>query len=124
MRAGAESRPRRSRVAPAARERGQASVELVAVVPLLLLVALAFAQLLVVGYALWSAGDAARAGARAALVGGDPERVAERAVPGPFRARVRVRDARVRVELAAPALVPGLPAMPVSASSELPGAKA
>ncbi len=53
------------------REEGTASVELVAVVPLLLLAALVAAQIGLAGQALWSAGIAARAGARAALVGGD-----------------------------------------------------
>ena len=51
------------------REGGTASVELVAVVPFLLLAVLAAVQIALAGQALWSAGVAARAGARAALVG-------------------------------------------------------
>nr|MDQ3725989.1 pilus assembly protein [Actinomycetota bacterium] len=50
-------------------EEGTASVELVAAVPFLLLGLLVAAQIALAGQALWSAGVAARAGARAALVG-------------------------------------------------------
>ena len=57
-------------VAASAERRGQASVELVAAIPALVLVTLLVAQLALAGYALWSAGVAARAGARAAYVGG------------------------------------------------------
>jgi hypothetical protein len=42
-------------------ERGQASVELIAALPALALVTLLVAQLVLAGYALWSAGVAARA---------------------------------------------------------------
>ena len=56
-------------------DKGQASVELVAAIPALVLVALMAAQLALAGYALWSAGVAARAGARAAYVGGNAERL-------------------------------------------------
>ena len=55
-------------------EEGTASVELVAVVPFLLLAILVAAQIALAGQALWSASVAARAGARAALVGGDHSR--------------------------------------------------
>src|SRR3954453_24189564 len=84
------------------RDRGQASVELVAVVPVLLLVTLVVAQLAVAGYALWSAAAAARAGARAGYVGGDAEAAAGRppAPPPPatrFRPRcVTARTSRTR----------------------------
>ncbi|MGC1165805.1 MAG: hypothetical protein WA862_06845, partial [Solirubrobacterales bacterium] len=53
------------------REEGTASVELVAVVPFLLLAVLVAVQIALAGQALWSAGVAARAGARAALVGNE-----------------------------------------------------
>ena len=49
-------------------EGGTASVEMVAAVPFLLLALLVAAQAVLAGQALWSAGVAARAGARAALV--------------------------------------------------------
>lgn len=63
------------------RDHGQAAAELVAIVPLALCVLLAVGQLAVAGFALWSAGDAARAGARAKLVGGDVENAARSALP-------------------------------------------
>ena len=53
-------------------EEGTASVELIAVVPFLLLALLVAAQIALAGQALWSASVAARAAARAALVGGGP----------------------------------------------------
>lgn len=101
-------------------ENGQASAELVAVVPLLVLAVVASAQLAAAGWALWSAGNAARAGARAAHVGGDAERVATEALPGPLRERAEVTDDDgVRVEVRAPGLVPGIPDLRVTAASSL-----
>jgi TadE-like protein len=103
---------------------GQASVELVAVLPLFLVCVLAVGQLVVAGYALWSAGTAARAGARAAHVGGDPKGAARSALPEPLRSSARVRtDGPVEVRVQAPSLIGGLPSIPVTASAELgPGA--
>ena len=49
--------------------------------PLLLALLALVGQLAVAGYALWAAGDAARAGARAAHVGGDAQRAALSALP-------------------------------------------
>jgi hypothetical protein len=63
-------------------ERGQASVELLGMLPLLLAVALAAAQLLAVGYAGMLAGNAAEAGALALAGGGDPRASARHALPG------------------------------------------
>jgi hypothetical protein len=101
-------------------EAGQASAELVAIVPLLLVALLAVGQVAVAGYALWSAGDAARAGARAAHVGGDPERAALSAVPGWLERGARVEaDGPVEVEVRAPALIPGVPAIPVRARASI-----
>lgn len=99
---------------------GQVAAELVAVVPILIVVALAVAQLAIAGYALWSAATAARAGARAAEVGGDAERAALSALPGWLERGVRI-DAGdlVEVRVAAPALLPGAPAIPVSAATSL-----
>jgi hypothetical protein len=105
-------------------ERGQASAELLAVLPLLLVALLAVGQLAVAGYALWSAGDAARAGARAVHVGGDPEEAARSAVPEWLEQGVRVDEGGegegpVEVELRAPALIPGAPPIPVRARANL-----
>ena len=97
-------------------ERGQASVELIAAIPALILVTLLVAQLAIAGYALWSAGVAARAGARAAYVGGDGERAARASLPEPLRRDAEVSDRHgVRVQVRAPSLVPGLPRVPVTA---------
>jgi hypothetical protein len=99
---------------------GQASVELVAVIPVLLVATLVVAQLAVAGYALWSAGAAARAGARAGYVEGDAEAAARRSLPEPLRAGARVRSGHgVSVRVRAPSLVPGIPAVPVTARSGL-----
>ena len=107
---------------PTARdERGQAAAELIAVIPLLLALLLGIAQLSVAGYALWTAGDAARAGARAAVVGGDPEDAVRSALPGWLEhdAEISAGAGPVEVELHAPAVLPGVPAIPVSARTVL-----
>jgi len=101
------------------REEGTASVELVAAVPFLLLAVLVAAQIGLAGQALWSAGVAARAGARAALVGGDAKAAARRALPASLRPAARVEgsgDVTVRVEI--PRLLP-LPRLTVSAAARL-----
>lgn len=102
------------------REGGTASVELIAAVPFLLLAVLVAAQLALVGQALWSAGVAARAGARAALVGGDAEAAARQALPPSLRpgAEVSVAGA-VDVRVAIPRLLPALPRLTVGSESGL-----
>jgi hypothetical protein len=101
-------------------EEAQASVELVAVIPALLVGVLVAAQIGLVGYALWSAGAAARTGARAALVGGDAEAAARSSLPEPLRegATVSGQD-EVSVRVKVPLLVPGLPAIPLEAATAL-----
>jgi hypothetical protein len=102
------------------REDGTASIELVAAVPFLLLAVLVAAQLGLAGQALWSAGVAARAGARAALVGGDAERAARRALPGLLRRDAEViGEDPISVRVAIPRLLPGMPRLTVGASSGL-----
>lgn len=102
------------------RERGSASVELIAVVPFLLLAVLAAAQIALAGQALWSASVAARAGARAALVGGDATGAARRALPAAMRLGAEVNDADgVSVRVAVPRLFGPLPRVMVGASSSL-----
>jgi hypothetical protein len=104
------------------REGGTASVELIAVVPFLLLAVLVAAQLALAGQALWSAGVAARAGARAALVGGDPKAAARRALPPSMRegAEVSGSDA-VAVRVRIPRLLPAMPRLSVGAEARLGG---
>jgi hypothetical protein len=101
-------------------EEGTASVELVAVVPFLLLAVLVAAQLALAGQALWSAGVAARAGARAALVGGDASAAARAALPSSMRDGARVEEGEgVAVRVVVPRLIPSLPALHVGARSDL-----
>jgi len=91
-------------------ERGQASVEMAAMLPLLLLVVLVVAQLLAAGRCRELAGHAASAGAAALLQDEDPADAARRALPGWSRGRlaVDVRGRVVRVVLRPPGLLPGL----------------
>jgi hypothetical protein len=63
-------------------ETGQATVELVAAVPALILAALISLQLLVAGYALTLADGAAEAGALALAEGGSAAEAARDALPG------------------------------------------
>lgn len=99
---------------------GQVSAELVAATGLLLLLGLIVAQAAVVGYALWSAGEAARAGARAAHVDGGVEAAARSALPEWLERDAEIDTAGpVQVRLSAPALVPGAPAIGVRAATSL-----
>lgn len=101
-------------------ERGTASVELVAVVPFLLLGVLVAAQIALAGQALWSASVAARAGARAALVGGDASAAARSALPPSMREGARVEEGEgVSVRVEVPRLIPSLPGLRVGARSGL-----
>jgi hypothetical protein len=88
-------------------ERGQASVELVVLLPLLILILLALVQACLAGYAAWSAMTAARAGARAHAVGADVERAVRSAAPiGGSGARiVRDRDV-ITVRIVVPSVLP------------------
>ena len=77
---------------------GQATVELVGLLPLAVLVALAIGQLLAAGAARELAGHAAEAGAVALLQGGDPKAAARDALPGWVHGRANVHVAGRRVE--------------------------
>jgi pilus assembly protein CpaE len=79
--------------------RGQASVELLGALPVVLLFGLVVLQLLAVGYAAVLAGNAAEAGALAVADGGEATTAARDAVPGWSRAGMRVRVAGGRVEV-------------------------
>jgi hypothetical protein len=104
----------------AAGEEGTASVELIAVVPFLLLALLVAAQVALAGHSLWSASVAARAGARAALVGEDATAAARRALPPSLREGAEVDDSDgVSVRVPVPRLVPRLPRVLVGAASGL-----
>lgn len=97
-------------------------MELVAVVPFLLLALLVASQATLAGQALWSASVAARAGARAAVVGGDPAAAARAALPPAMRAKAKVEDeGGIEVRVEAPRLIPSLPPIRVGAASSLEG---
>ena len=87
-------------------ELGQASVELVVLLPLLAALLLASWQGLMAGQAWWLAAGAARAAARADLVGADARAAARRELPAGLRRRLRVRvtDGEVVVGLPIPAV--------------------
>ncbi len=93
-------------------ERGQASVELVALLPVLVAGMLACWQVVLAGHALWSAHAAARAAARADAVGGDRLAAARGALPPSLEGGVRVRaaeeDGRVPVAVRIPSVLPGV----------------
>ena len=91
-------------------ESGQASVELLGVLPLVVALALAVFQLLSVGYASVLAANAAEAGALALAAGGDARAGVREALPGWSRARARVNVAggEVSVRLRPPALLRAL----------------
>lgn len=101
------------------REDGTASVELIAAIPILLLAFLVAAQIAVAGYALWSAGVAARAGARQALIGGDVVAAARGALPPSVRDGAKVDASELSVRVAVPRLLPALPKVIVGARTQL-----
>lgn len=101
-------------------EDGTASIELIAAIPFLLFAVAVAAQAALAGHALWSASVAARAGARAALVGADAEAIAKRALPAGLRDGAEVDDSdAVSVRVRVPSLISLLPAIRVGASSGL-----
>lgn len=102
------------------REAGSVSIELLGALPIILITTLIAAQIGTAGYALWSAGTASRAGARAVLTGKGPRGAAERSLPAVMRDGLDVtgRDP-VRVGVRVPRLLPLLPATRVYASSSL-----
>ncbi len=90
--------------------RGQASVELVVLLPVLVVVALGVWQVAVAGHVLWAAGAAARAAARAEAVDGKGESAARRVLPARVRRSAKVEpgeDGEVRVVVPIPAVVGG-----------------
>lgn len=89
---------------------GQAQIELVAGLPLLILAALVALQILAVGYSQSLADGAAEAGAIAAADGRDELEAARGGLPGWADSRVKVEaeGGEVSVRLDPPALLPGL----------------
>lgn len=113
----------------AAPDAGQAVVEFVALLPVLMLVALAMGQGAVAGYAAWSAAGAARMAARAEALGEKPGEAARDELPRFLDRGSRIKVAsptgkapgRVTVRLRVPSLVPGLRFGTVAGRAQLPG---
>jgi hypothetical protein len=93
-----------------AREGGQATVEAVAAISLLLLAGSIALQLLIAGYALTLADGAAEAGALALAAGRPAKGAVREALPGWARddADVWVRGGEVTVRLPPPSLLPAV----------------
>lgn len=93
-------------------EDGQATVELVALVPALVVAALLAWQAVVAGQAWWLAGAAAREAARAQALGGDPTAAARSVLPVALRRGLQVTPAGggdgVRVRVAVPPVLAGV----------------
>ena len=90
---------------------GQATVELVALLPVLALLAAGVWQGTVAAQGWWLSGIAARAAARAEDVGGDPGRAARAALPSGWARRTGVEaspDGRLRVHVAIPSALMGI----------------
>ena len=77
-----------------ARQRGQATVEVLGALPALLLLGLVALQLLAVGYSAVLAGSAAEAGALALAGGGDARAGVRKSLPGWSRAGASVSVSR------------------------------
>ena len=89
-------------------QRGQASVEMVATLPAVLVIGALVWQLALAGHAAWMCAHAARAGARAEVVGADGRAAARSALPDGLERGMRVerRDAGgVRVKVRIPLLL-------------------
>jgi len=89
-------------------ERGQTTVELVALLPAIVLTCVIAWQLVVAGQTAWLAAHAARVAARAEVVGGDAASAARSALPRSLERGLRVSEVgggRVRVRVVVPLLL-------------------
>src|SRR3954471_2896892 len=89
-------------------ERGQASVELLATVPAVLLIGALVWELALAGQAAWLCAQAARAGARARVVGHDARVAARSSLPESLRRGLTVEEGdggAVRVRVRVPLLI-------------------
>ena len=100
-------------------QRGQAAVELVAVLPLVVVLLAGVWQAALAGHAAWLASGAAQAAARAEALGEDALAAARRRLPAPLERGLRVRagaDGKVTVTVRVPSSF-GLRLGSVSASA-------
>jgi hypothetical protein len=95
-------------LAPHHGQAGQASVELVAIVPVVLLVGAVAWQLALAGHTAWLTAHAARAAARADAVGKGPVEAARSALPRSLEDDIEVKRLKpggVRVSVKVPLLI-------------------
>jgi hypothetical protein len=104
-------------------ERGQASIELVAALPVVVLLGALVWQLALAGHAAWLTANAARAAARASIVGRSSESAARSALPRSLERGLEVKrgaEGVVRVSVRVPWLLTRAPSpLRVAASSSL-----
>ena len=91
-------------------EAGQATVEFVALLPLLSVLVLMAWQAVVAGQAVWLSAGAARSAARASALGSDARSAARSVLPRGLRAGVSASGSggRVAVHVAVPTVIGGL----------------
>jgi hypothetical protein len=104
-------------------QQGQATVELIALLPLMAVLAALLWQAVVAGQAVWLAGSAARAAARASAIGADAAAAARSVLPDRLERGLVVRpvpaDSGVRVAIVVPTIVGSHRLTTVSASARL-----
>jgi pilus assembly protein CpaE len=122
--------PRSARPRPDPRdERGQVSVELLGITPLILIVLLLVWQFVLLGYTFTLAGNAADEAARAAAVGRDPVAAATSDLPSAWASNASVTTATdgdvvtAHVALRVPVLVPGFVSFPFTVDADAGAAK-
>jgi len=106
--------------------RGQASVEFIAAVPVVLFLGLGLWQAALAGHALWLCANAARVAARADVVERDPLKAARSALPRTLEHGLKVqrRGEGVRVSLRVPLVLRrGRSPLSVAATASLRGAR-
>jgi Flp pilus assembly protein TadG len=105
-------------------QRGQASVELLGMLPLILVTVLGVWQLLLATWAINQASNAARTVSRVNARGGDLKKTARNAVSPPLREglQLRVNGEKATVKVRIPIFIPGLTTERILAtrSAELP----
>ncbi len=126
---GTPATPGNTRTPGTERDRGQVSVELLGVTPLILLVLVLVWQFVLLGYGFVLAGHAADEAARAAAVGNDPRAAALADLPSGWTSGVTVSAGgtgevvTVRVGLRVPLLVPGVVAFPYTVTGDAGAAR-
>ena len=104
------------------RDVGQASVELLALVPLVVLLGWGVWQVALTGLTAGRAAHAARIGSRAAALGADAKEAIRKALPQsmPSLTRLKSDAGKVTVSLRVPSVIPGLKLGSVTASASFP----